>query len=65
MDQDNYSGTTLISFRFKLILFTLSPSRGSLIKGKPGEEGNLCHNLYVYYEEVIFIPLFYESYLIK
>lgn len=37
----------------------------SLMKGKWGGKGNLCHNLYIYYEEVIFIPLFYENYLIK
>lgn len=35
------------------------------MKGKWGGKGNLCHNLYIYYEEVIFIPLFYENYLIK
>ena len=44
-------------------LYSFTFPGGSLIKGKLGEEGNLCHNLYVYYEEVIFIPLFYENYL--
>lgn len=63
MDQANYSG---ISFKFKLIFFTLSSSQGSLIKDKCKKKGggNLCHNLYFYYEKDIFI-LFYEKHSLK
>ena len=42
-------------------LFPLSSSWGSLIKGKWEKQGNLCHNLCFYYEEVIFILLCYEK----
>lgn len=65
MAQVNYSGIHLISFKFKLILFSLSSSQGSLIKGRREKGGNLCHNLYFYCKEDIFIPLFYEKHSFK
>ena len=66
MDQDNYWGINLISFQVQAYsLYSFIFPGVAWLKVNGGGKGNLCHNLYIYYEEVIFIPLFYENYLIK